>query len=174
MWSRLRTFMGVLWRPGRAERDLADEMAFHLASRTDYWRAQGLSPAEAARRARLEFGGVEGYKDVCRDSRRPRLLQEVSADLAYGLRQLRAAPALSLVAVLILAIAIGANTAVFSVLDAVLLRMLPVERPGELRHLAWSAPREGHWSMTYDGSMRPFGNGELIATSWELRHALAE
>lgn len=166
MWSRLRTLMGVLWRPGRAERDLADEMAFHLASRTDYWRAQGLSPVEAVRRARLEFGGVEGYKDVCRDSRRPRLLQEVSADLAYGLRQLRAAPALSLVAVLILAIAIGANTAVFSVLDAVLLRMLPVERPGELRHLAWSAPREGHWSMTYDGSMRPFGNGELIATSF--------
>jgi len=166
MWSRLRTFMSVLWRPRRAERDLADEMAFHLASRTDYWRAQGLPPAEAARRARLEFGGVEGYKDVCRDSRRPRLLQEVTADLAYGLRQLRAAPALSLVAVVILAIAIGANTAVFSVLDAVLLRRLPVERPGELRELAWTARRDGGWSMTYDGSMRPAGNGELLATSF--------
>jgi predicted permease len=166
MWSRLRALWGVLLRPARAERDLADEVAFHLASRTDYWRTQGLSPAEAARRARLEFGGIEGYKDVCRDSRRPRLLQEVGADLTYGVRQLRAAPAFSLVAVGILAIAIGANTAVFSVLDAVLLRVLPVERPGELRELAWTARREGGWPMTYDGSMRPFGNGDLLATSF--------
>ncbi len=133
-------------------RQVAAARGVRAASRW-YWRQVALSVASRA-------------GEVLRAPVEPRRWLGVGADITYGLRQLRAAPAFSLVAIAILAVAIGANTAVFRVLDAVLLRNLPVDRPGQLRELAWTERRENHWEMTYDGSMRPFGNGELIAWSF--------
>ncbi len=128
--------------------------------------ARGLGPARRWYWRQVLLSVASRLAEPLRVQVAPRLLQDVLVDLSYGLRQLRAAPAFSLVAVVILAISIGANTAVFSVLDAVLLRVLPVDRPGDLRELAWTARREHHWRMTYDGSMRPSGDGELVATSF--------
>jgi predicted permease len=166
MWRRLAGWMDRLRHQGRAERDLHDELAFHLRARTEHWLAQGLPADEAARRARLEFGGLEGYKDVCRDARRPRLLAELAADLRYGARALRATPVFAAVSVAILALAIGANLAVTTVVHAVMWRVLPVDRPHDLRELSWTAHRERGWPMSYDGSMRPYGDGQLLATSF--------
>ena len=144
---------------------MADELKFHLEVRAEHWKRQGLSPEEAARRARLEFGGLEGYKEQCREARGLRLLDELRADLRFATRQLRRAPVFTIVATATLAVAIGANTAIFSLLDAVLLKTLPVARPHELRELEWTArrPRFSHW---YNGSSRSNPAGELVATSF--------
>src|SRR6187549_2504473 len=120
MWARLRSlFRGSIGR-SRVEHDLADELDFHLKARTDHWIGQGLPPREAARRARLEFGSVERYKEASRHARGLRWHDEVLGDVRYGLRTLWAARGFTFVAVAMLAIAIGANVAVFTVLDAVL------------------------------------------------------
>ena len=127
--ARLRSWLRGVFARRRVERDMADEMAFHLATRAEHWTRQGLSRTEAARRARLEFGAVDGYKEDCRQARGLRWLDELRADLTYAGRALRASPLFTCVTVAILAIAIGANTAVFSVVEAVMLRQLPVARP---------------------------------------------
>ena len=166
MWARLRSWLGGVVGRERVERDLSDEVRFHLRERAEHWRRQGLAPAEAARRARIEFGAVEAYKEDCRQALGLRWLDEVSGDPAYAVRRMRAAPAFSLVTISILAIAIGANTAVFSVVESVLLRMLPVARPHELRELAWIDRRDSSLKVTYNGPMFPYGEGQLRATSF--------
>ena len=94
------------------------------------------------------------------------LVRRAAGDLRYGLRTLGAAKGFTFVAVAMLAIAIGANTAVFSVLDAVLFRVLPVNEPHELRELAWVEGGFKGWSISYDGSMRPYPGGRRIAYSF--------
>ena len=174
--ARLRSWLRGAFARRRVERDMADEVAFHLATRTEHWMRQGLSREEAMRRARLEFGAVEACKEDCRQARGLRWLDELGADLRYGLRTLRAAPVFTAVSVAILSIGIGANTAVFSVIEAVMLRMLPVTRPSELRELAWVAPHERPYPMRYDGSMRPHEDGGRIATSfaWPIYQQLRD
>jgi predicted permease len=166
MRARLRSWFGALLGRTRFEQELSDEMAFHLEARTAHWERQGLPRAEAARRARLEFGGVSTVQEECRQARGLRWIDELGADLVYAWRRMRAAPAFTAVAVAILAMTMGANVAVFSVLDAVLLRMLPVERPHELRELAWIQPKDSMMEMSYNGSMRPYPGGGRIATSF--------
>ena len=119
----------------------------------------GLAPEEAARRARIEFGAVERHKEDCREALGFRLIDELGGDIVYGLRKMRAAPTFTIVAVSILAISIGANTAVFSVLDAVVLRMLPVERPQDLRELAWKDRRDSPLKITYTGAAGSISGG---------------
>ena len=167
----MRSFHLGSWLKGvfgrrRVERDMADEMAFHLQARTDHWVRQGLPAGEAARRARLEFGAVDGYKEDCRQARGLRWVDELRGDLVYAGRALRASPIFTLVAVAILAIAIGANTAIFSVVEAVMLRRLPVVRPDELRQLAWIEPPNTTWQMRYDGSTRTAADGGRVMTSF--------
>lgn len=165
MWARLRSLVHGVARRRRVEDDLAEELQLHVQARAEHWERQGLSPAEAARKARLEFGAVEGYKERCRQARGLRLIDELRGDLGYALRQMRATPMFTAIAVGILAIAIGANTAVFSVMEAALWRMLPVERPEELRELAWVVQKDG-FSGRYSGSRRPYPGGGLVATSF--------
>jgi hypothetical protein len=78
MLSRLRSWALGVFRRDRLETDLAEEMQAHLEMRAEHWRAQGLSVEEAARRARLEFGGLDRYKDECRQARGLRLLDELN------------------------------------------------------------------------------------------------
>lgn len=166
MWTRLRSLLKGVTSRGRVEKDLTDEIDFHLRARTEHWMRAGLSRDDAARRARVEFGGVDTHKEHWREARGLRLLDELRNDLAYGLRMLRGSPTFAVVSIAILTIAIGANIAVFNVLDAVMLRMLPVERPHQLRELAWIERASSTWSMSYDGSMRPWEGGDRIATSF--------
>jgi predicted permease len=114
------------------ERDLEDELGFHLERQIAHYESTGLSRTEAARRARLEFGGVEQVKEEARDARGISLIETVVRDLAYGVRSLARVPGFTLIAVLSLGLGIGANTAIFELLDALRLRVLPVKAPQEL------------------------------------------
>jgi predicted permease len=165
--ARLRSFFGGVTKRHKIENDLTDEIAFHLKARTEHWMAQGHSREEAARKARLEFGGLETHKEEWRQARGLRLLDELKNDLTYGVRMLKSSPTFTIVSIAILAIAIGANIAVFNVLDAVALRKLPVNNPDQLREIAW-IQRSNHTSqgINYNGSQRPWDGGDRIATSF--------
>ncbi len=136
MLSRLRSFIGVLLRRDRFEREMREEMRLHLDLRAVDLERAGLSRDEAMRRARLEFGGLDSAKDDCRQARGVRLLDEVSGDVRYALRLMRKTPAFATAAVASLALGIGANTAIFSLMDAVMMRTLPLTSVEELLFLA--------------------------------------
>ncbi|HEX7122301.1 MAG TPA: permease prefix domain 1-containing protein [Gemmatimonadaceae bacterium] len=132
MLRRLRLMANALLRRSRFERDMADEMRFHMQAYADDLERSGLSRAEAERRARVEFGGVVAAEEECREARGLQRFDQVRQDLRYAARQMVKAPGLTLAAVVSLALGIGANSAMFSVLDAVLYRTLPVREPHEL------------------------------------------
>jgi len=128
---------------GRAlDRDLDREVRAHLALLTDDLIRSGLAPEEARRQAALAFGGVEAVKEASRDARGTRFVEDWWQDTRYAFRALRRAPAFTAAAIATLAIGIGANTAVWSVLDALVFRALPVERSEELVALRHGAPSD--------------------------------
>jgi predicted permease len=124
-----------LFQRQRLERELDAEVSFHLEQQVKDLIAEGMAPEEARRQARLSFGGVEQVKEEARDVRGTRWLDDLASDVRFSLRMLRKAPGFTLAAVATLAIGIGANTAVYNVVDALFLRMVPVERPPELYSL---------------------------------------
>jgi putative ABC transport system permease protein len=119
-------------RHSAAENELDDELRFHLERETDKYLRSGMSQAEAVRRARLEFGGLDQVKNECREARGVSLVETLVQDLHYTSRTLLHAPAFTACAVLTLALGIGANTAIFSVVNRVLLNPLPYPNPQEL------------------------------------------
>ncbi len=114
------------------ERKLEAELRFHFDKQVTDNIRQGMSSDEARRAARLKFGGLEKVKEDCRDARGTRWLENTVQDIRFSLRMLRRSPGFTIVAVASLALGIGANTAIFSVMDALMLRMLPVQHPEQL------------------------------------------
>ena len=125
---RLRT---LLRRPA-TENELDDELRFHLERQIDKYVRSGMSENEAVRRARLEFGGLDQVKDECREARGVSFVETLVHDLHYTARTLLHSPAFTACAVLTLALGIGANTAIFSVVNRVLLNPLPYPNSQEL------------------------------------------
>lgn len=115
----------ALLHRGRAERELSEEIRFHLEQETAKNVRSGMSSADARRRALLAFGGVERTRDAHRDVRVVRWLADLSADARFALRSIRRAPVIAGAAVVTLALGIGAATAIYTVVDAVVLKPLP-------------------------------------------------
>jgi predicted permease len=167
----MRTFRSV-WRSLFRRRDfdtqMADELSFHIDARaTDLMSRHRLSRAEAFRRARIEFGSVEKYKEEGRASLGFRLVDDLRSDLRFARRALVKNIGFSAAAIGILALGIGANTAVFSVVDAMLFGTLPVKDPHNL--VAFDTlQRRDSMVAGYSGSGRPGPGGTSRRTSFPM------
>ena len=152
-----------LFRRDRLERELDAELRDHFDRLVADYRAQGHSDAEARRRARMEFGGDDQIKEACRDARGTRWVDETLQDLRYGFRGFRRSPGFTTVAILTLAIGIGAALAVFNLVDAVLMRPLPVPGAPELVTLSRWIGNNSSESFSYPQVRELAERGDLFA-----------
>jgi predicted permease len=132
MLDDLRYRLRALFLRSAVEQDLSDELRFHFEHEVEKHRKAGMSEEEARRRARLAFGGQEQIKEDCREARGASLIESVMQDVRYAARQLWANPTFATVIVLTLALSIGANSAIFSVIDSVLIKALPYPRANRI------------------------------------------
>lgn len=146
-------WLARLFRHRRLETDLEKELRFHVEEHTAELVAQGRNPSDARRQARLELGGPEQLKEDLRDARGTRWLEDLGRDLRYALRNLRQQPAFASVALVTLALGIGATTVMFTLIDGVLLKPLPYPEPDRLMALqeqtSYKTQFGDLWAFTY-------------------------
>jgi predicted permease len=133
-WSRIR---GTFRRDDALEREMEREMAFHLHMSRQRNVARGMASEDAERQARLAFGSADAVREEARDAYRSRVVENVLNDIRFAFRGLRRSPSFALTAIFTVALGISASTAIFSVVDAVLFRPLPIPHPDEFTYLGW-------------------------------------
>ena len=148
--ASLRSFARSLFRRARVEAEMEEELRGHIERRADDLERSGLARAEAERRARIEFGGYQRYREESREALGPRLLADLMQDLRLGARQLRKNPGSTVAVLVILALGIGANTAIFTLTYAVMLKSLPVPNPQQLVRYAF---RSGDMDLGLSGPL---------------------
>ncbi|TAN24524.1 MAG: ABC transporter permease [Acidobacteria bacterium] len=158
----MKALLAWLFRRAQLEREMEEELQAHLRRRAAALASEGLNSAEAERRARIEFGGYQRCQEECREALGVRLLSELRADVRQGLRQLRRSPGFTTVAILTLALGIGANTAIFSMLNGMLLSALPYRQPQQLYTIHEVVPQWSHFAPQFDANG---GNFKL----WQTR-----
>jgi predicted permease len=146
--ARIRSYWRGLFQRSKVEQDLAEELRVHLAERADALERSGLTRTQAERQACLEFGAFESYKERCREARGLRWPDELTQNLRYAARMARRSLGVTAVAVLSLALGIGANTGIFSILNSLLLTTLPVRDPSRLVILQMWRP-QGRGNASY-------------------------
>jgi putative ABC transport system permease protein len=145
LFFRLRS----VFRREAVESEMEEELRFHAERQVEKYLKKGMSRDEAERRVRLDFGGLEQVKEECRDARGVSLLETMAQDFRYGWRTLVKAPGFAAAALFTLALGIGANTAIFSVVYGVLLQPLPFRDAARLVLMNETTPRVGDVSVSY-------------------------
>src|SRR5262245_34659571 len=149
-----------LFRRRQVERELDEELQYHLERQIQEHITKGMTPEEARYAALRALGGLERQKEECRDMRRVNHIENTIQDLRYAGRVLRRSPGFTAVAILSLALGVGANTAVFQLLNAVRLRSLPVANPQELAEVQIAG---GHMGI----GLNPGSNTQITNPLWE-------
>ncbi len=143
MFERFQSLFRAFAHRRDFEAGMTDELSFHIEQYTEELIHSGLSPAEAARRARIEFGGRNWIEEDCREARGLHLFDELGRQLRYGYRMLRKTPGFTITALLTLAVCMGANLTIFAVINSILLRPLPFPESDRLVTIFNTYPKAG-------------------------------
>jgi len=154
------------------KQEIDEELRFHIEQRTAENMSAGMSPEEAAREARKRFGNLQTVREECREIRGASFGEETLRDIRFGARMLLKNPGFSIVAILTLALGIGANTGIFSIVNGVLLKPLPYDQPGQLVQV-WEAPEPGKRVTVSPGAFLDWKENNTVFESLSLREDMA-
>jgi predicted permease len=153
MLNDLKYRLRALFSRQSVDHELQEELQYHLERETEKYRKAGAEPEEAMRRARLVIGGPEQVRQQCREARGTKLVDDLLQDLRYGVRTLSNSPGFSVLTILTLALGIGACTAIFSIVNAVLIRSLPY---GDVERLVYLFTPNSHFPGVPIEAFSPF------------------
>jgi hypothetical protein len=163
--ASFRTFVSSLFHRSKVEREMEEELRAHIEERAADLERTGASKAEAERRARIEFGGYQRFKEECRGVSGTHFFEALLQDLRFGLRMLRKSPGFTAAAILTLALGIGTNTAIFGYVDAWLIKPLPYPQAEKLMVFLSHDKKKG-WTNNSVTSTADFLDFQHLNTSF--------